>query len=171
LDPFRPLASKKKPITIQAVALQWKWLFIYPEQKIATVNFVQFPVNHPVKFEITADAPMNSFWIPRLGGQVYAMSGMRSLLYLSADSMDEFRGSSANISGKGFSGMTFTAKSSSAEDFEKWVDSVRAAEVDLNRESYSALAAPSEYNPAAFYRLEKEGLFDWIVMKYMKPGQ
>lgn len=169
LDPFKPLASKKKPITIQVVALQWKWLFIYPEQKIATVNLVQFPVNTPVKFEITADAPMNSFWIPQLGGQVYAMSGMRSLLYLIADVVDEFRGSSANISGAGFSGMTFTAKSSSSEDFEQWVNSVRTAGIDLNGEAYRELTAPSEYNPVALYRLEKEDLFDWIVMKYMKP--
>ncbi len=170
LDPFRPLATDKKPITIQVVALQWKWLFIYPEEKIATVNFVQFPVDTPVAFEITADAPMNSFWIPQLGGQIYAMSGMRSKLHLIADVVDEFRGSSANISGVGFSGMAFTAKSSSSEDFEEWVDSIRSSGAALNRESYRELAEPSEYNPIAFYQLEKEDLFDWIMMQYMKPS-
>ena len=167
LDPFRPLEPEKKPITIQVVALQWKWLFIYPEQNIATVNYVAFPIETPVKFEITADAPMNSFWIPRLGGQIYAMSGMRSILYLSADAVDEYRGSSANISGKGFSGMAFTAKSTTKEDFEQWVQSVRSSETSLNKNTYQQLAKQSEYNPAAFYRLETENLFDWIMMQYM----
>ena len=85
LSPFKPLKSDQKPITIQAVALQWKWLFIYPEQEIATVNYIKFPVNTPIHFEITADAPMNSFWIPQLGGQIYAMPAMRSQLNLIAD--------------------------------------------------------------------------------------
>jgi cytochrome o ubiquinol oxidase subunit 2 len=169
LDPFRPLSGDKKPIQIQAVALQWKWLFIYPEQQIATVNLVQFPVDTPVNFEITADAPMNSFWIPKLGGQIYAMPGMRSKLHLIADAIGDFRGSSANISGAGFSGMSFTAKSSSSEDFERWVDSVSASGTSLTIDEYNALATPSEYNPVAFYRLAKEDLFDWIMMKYMAP--
>jgi len=82
LDPFRPLRSANPPITIQVVALQWKWLFIYPDQNIATVNFVQFPANTPVDFQITSDAPMNSFWIPQLGGQIYAMAGMSTQLHL-----------------------------------------------------------------------------------------
>src|SRR5688572_21939694 len=82
LDPFRPIASDKKPLTVQVVALQWKWLFIYPEQNIASVNFVQFPEDRPVNFQITSDAPMNSFWIPQLGGQMYAMSGMNTKLHL-----------------------------------------------------------------------------------------
>lgn len=171
LDPFRPLSTDKKPITIQAVALQWKWLFIYPEQRIATVNLVQFPVDTPVNFEITSDAPMNSFWIPKLGGQIYAMAGMRSELHLIADDIDEFRGSSANISGDGFSGMTFTAKSSSQEDFNRWVNSVRGSGMVLNVDAYEELAEPSQYNPVAFYRLAKKDLFDWIIMKYMTPTQ
>jgi len=167
LDPFRPLEGEKKPITIQAVALQWKWLFIYPEQKIATVNLVEFPVDTPVHFEITADAPMNSFWIPRLGGQIYAMSGMKSTLYLIADAVDEYRGSSANISGSGFSGMAFTAKSSTQEDFDQWVEMVRGSGIGLNQSSYDELAKQSAYNPVAYYRLEKDDLFESIVMKYM----
>ncbi|HEY5259644.1 MAG TPA: cytochrome ubiquinol oxidase subunit II, partial [Rhabdochlamydiaceae bacterium] len=87
LDPFRPIASTSKPIKIQAVALQWKWLFIYPDHGIATVNFIQFPEQVPVDFEITADAPMNSFWIPELGGQIYAMPGMKAQLHLIADTL------------------------------------------------------------------------------------
>ena len=121
LNPFKPIASDKKPISIQVIALDWKWLFIYPEQGIATVNFVQFPEKTPVNFEITSDAPMNSFWIPQLGGQIYAMPAMRSKLHLIATEPGSFRGVSANISGRGFAGMRFTAKSSSDEEFDQWV--------------------------------------------------
>ena len=110
LNPFRPIQSDVKPIKIQVVALQWKWLFIYPEQNIATVNYVEFPEKTPINFEITADAPMNSFWIPQLGGQIYAMPAMRSKLHLIANEEGTFRGCSSNISGKGFAGMVFTAK-------------------------------------------------------------
>src|SRR5690606_5831612 len=124
LDPFRPLEAKKE-MTIQVVALQWKWLFLYPEQRIASVNYFCFPKDTSIRFEITSDAPMNSFWIPQLGGQVYAMSGMRSKLYLIANEEGEYRGSSANLSGKGFASMTFTARSSSNEYFDDWVRSVR----------------------------------------------
>jgi cytochrome o ubiquinol oxidase subunit 2 len=168
LDPFRPLKSETKALPIQVVALQWKWLFIYPEQGIATVNFVQFPENTPLDFEITSDAPMNSFWIPSLGGQIYAMSGMRSKVHLIANEAGKFRGSSANISGAGFSGMTFTAQATSREEFEGWVESVKASS-PLSREIYLQLAQPSEYNQPASYVLADEGLFDWVIMKYMMP--
>lgn len=164
LDPFKPIDSKVKPMTIQVVALQWKWLFIYPEQGIATVNFVQFPEKVPIHFEITADAPMNSFWIPQLGGQIYAMPGMRSSLHLIANEAGSYRGSSANISGEGFSGMTFTAKSSSQAEFNEWIESLK----NSPSLQYDKLVEPSEYNPAAFYLLEEKGLFDKIMMKYME---
>jgi cytochrome o ubiquinol oxidase subunit 2 len=168
LDPFKPLTdTKTKPIRIQAVALQWKWLFIYPEQNIATINYVQFPEKTPLNFEVTADAPMNSFWIPALGGQIYAMPGMKSKLHLMADGIGIYRGSSANLSGTGFSGMTFVAKSSSEEDFEKWVQTVKESSSSLNMDEYKQLVKPSQYDPAAFFVLEQEGLFDWIIMKYM----
>ena len=107
LDPFKPIASKNKPMTIQVVALQWKWLFIYPEEKIATVNFVQFPKDTPVHFEITADAPMNSFWIPAFGGPDLRHAEDEDRLNLIANQTGDFRGSSANLSGEGFSGMHF----------------------------------------------------------------
>src|SRR6185295_5521790 len=99
---------------------QWKWLFLYPEEHIASLNFLQIPKDVPIRFEITSDAPMNSFWIPDLGGQIYAMSGMRSELYLIANGLGQYRGSSANISGKGFASMTFTAESTSDADFASW---------------------------------------------------
>ena len=170
LDPFKPLDAPGKPVTIQVVALQWKWLFIYPEYNIATVNFVQFPVNTPINFLITADAPMNSFWIPNLGGQIYAMPGMQSKLHLLAnEEAGSFPGSSANLSGTGFSGMRFTAKASSLSDFEAWVAQVRAVPQKLDLDSYKTLAKPSENNPAASFLLQKADLFDWIMMKFMMP--
>lgn len=169
LDPFKPLDMKEKPVRIQVVALQWKWLFIYPEEGIATVNFVQFPERTPINFEITADAPMNSFWIPQLGSQIYAMPGMKTKLHLIADEVGSYRGSSANLSGKGFAGMQFIAKSSSAADFAQWVESVKHASPPLNREEYDKLALPSENNPETSYLLQDENLYDQIVMKFMMP--
>lgn len=169
LDPFRPIASDKKTLTIQVVALEWKWLFIYPDQKIATVNFIQIPVDTPVQFVITADAPMNSFWIPQLGGQIFAMPAMRTELYLIANEKGDYRGVSAHLSGKGFSGMTFTVRAGNEEEFKAFVEEGKNADQDLNLDSYKMLAKPSKNNPFAFYKLEYEGLFDWIVMKYMMP--
>lgn len=174
LDPFRPLASNVKPIRIQVVALNWKWLFIYPEQNIATVNLVQFPEQTPINFEITADAPMNSFWIPHLGSQIYAMPGMVAKLHLIADEPGSYQGVSANLSGAGFAGMHFTATSCKEADFNKWVEEVRSSPKQLDLNEYLRLVKPSEYDPVSTYMLKKEDLFHWIVMKYMtpkKPGE
>jgi cytochrome o ubiquinol oxidase subunit 2 len=131
------------------------------------VNYIQFPENTPLHFEITADAPMNSFWLPALGGQMYAMAGMRSELNLIADREGTFRGQSANISGTGFAGMVFTAKSSSLQEFQNWVSTVKSSGQSL---SYSELVKPSSYVPTTYYRLSNQNLFDQIIMKYMKPG-
>ena len=171
LNPFKPIDTGKKPIAIQVVALQWKWLFLYPEQGIATVNYIQFPEETPVNFEITADAPMNSFWIPQLGGQIYAMPAMRSKLHLIANEKGTFRGVSANISGDGFAGMTFIAKATSQEEFDQWVQSVKQSPMQLNTESYNRLVEPTSYDPASFYQLAQPDLFDQILMKYMKPAR
>lgn len=171
LNPFKPIKSDKKPLTIQVVALQWKWLFIYPEQGIASLNFVQFPEKVPLDFEITSDAPMNSFWIPRLGGQIYCMPAMRSKLHLIANGTGNFRGCSANISGKGFAGMRFIAKSSSQEEFDQWVGSVKQSPKALNFDAYRQLVEPSEYVPVSYFVLTQEDLFDRILMKYMQPSE
>lgn len=171
LDPYKPLASEKKPMTIQVVALQWKWLFIYPEEKIASVNFVQFPKNTPVRFEITADAPMNSFWIPHLGGQIYAMPSMRTELNLIANEMGDFRGSSANFSGEGFAGMTFIARSSSEEDYHQWLETAKKSSNVLGSGEYDKLAAPSQNNSVEIYQLKEGNLFNQIIMKYMHPQE
>jgi cytochrome o ubiquinol oxidase subunit II len=169
LDPFKPLDSGKKPLTIQVVALQWKWLFIYPEQKIATVNYIQFPEKTPINFVLTGDSPMNSFWIPQLAGQVYTMNGMKTKLHLIADATGAYNGLSANLSGKGFAGMKFIARSTSEADFDAWVQEVKQSREQLNLLEYIKLAKPSENNPQASYVLAKEDLFDWIVMKFMMP--
>ncbi|PWU15941.1 MAG: ubiquinol oxidase subunit II [Chlamydiae bacterium] len=169
LDPFKPIESIKRPLRIQVVALQWKWLFIYPEQGIATVNFLQFPEQTPINFEITADAPMNSFWIPELGGQIYAMPGMKSKLHLIANEKGSFRGSSANLSGRGFAGMTFVAKASSQTDFYQWIESINQSSNSLNLAEYTRLAEPSEDDPEIFYVLENQDLYDWIIHKYTMP--
>jgi cytochrome o ubiquinol oxidase subunit 2 len=169
LDPYRPLNSSVKPLTIQVVALDWKWLFIYPQQHIATVNFVQFPRQTPVNFEITADAPMNSFWIPQLGGQIYAMPGMSTQLHLLASIDGDFHGSSANISGEGFAGMAFTARASSAGDFKQWVASVKQSPDSLSQTAYDRLVAPSQNNPVTYYALDEASLYDNVILKYMGP--
>ncbi len=126
LDPFRKLDSKVKPITIQVVALNWKWLFIYPDLGIATVNMVEFPEKTPVNFQLTSDAPMNTFWIPQLAGQVYAMAGMESQLHLMADTSGVYDGSSTEINGKGYSGMRFKAVAVSSDEFTNWVKAVHS---------------------------------------------
>ncbi len=171
LNPFKPIENGTKPITIQAVALEWKWLFIYPEQGIATVNFIQFPEKTPLSFEITADAPMNSFWIPQLGGQIYAMPAMRSKLHLIANETGTFRGASANFSGKGFAGMVFQAKASTEQEFNEWVASVRRSPKRLGQAEYQELVKPSEYDPAAYYMLTDQNLFDQIIKKYLTPSE
>lgn len=166
LDPQKSLDSKTEPIKIQVVALRWKWLFLYPEQKIASVNFVEFPAKTPIKFELTADAPMSSFWIPRLGGQIYAMTGMTTHLNLMADKVGEFSGSAAEINGSGFSGMKFTAKATTERDFESWVKTTQSnfAELDLN--GYNKLAAPSENHKVSLYSYPDTNLYNKVMMKF-----
>ncbi len=169
LDPYRALASSKKPMTIQVVALDWKWLFIYPGQHVASVNFVQIPVGTPVRFQITSDAPMNSLWIPQLGGQIYAMPGMSTQLNLVANRAGDYHGSSANISGSGFSRMDFTARAGSESDFMNWVKTARQSSNPLDRQAYDQLAKPSQNNPVTNYSSVESDLFDQIILKYIVP--
>ena len=151
--------------------MRWKWLFIYPQENIATVNFIQIPINTPIDFELTAgDAPMNSFWIPSLGGQMYAMETMETQLHLIGNSIGDFPGGAAEINGSGFAGMRFTAKVSSNNDFNNWVQSVKKSSNPLNTASYNQLSIPSEYNQRGFYSSVQNGIFNDIMMKYMSPG-
>lgn len=170
LDPYRPIVSSAKPITIQVVALRWKWLFVYPDFNIATVNFIEFPQNTPINFELTADdAPMNSFWIPQLGGQMYAMAGMSTKLHLMADKPGEFNGSAAEINGSGLAGMRFVAKAVSQTDFDSWVTSVKKSSTSLTSSEYEQLIKPSENNPRILYSSADKNLYNNIVVKYMMP--
>jgi cytochrome o ubiquinol oxidase subunit 2 len=166
LDPYKPIASDKPPLTIQVVALQWKWLFIYPEEKVASVNFFQIPKDVPIHFQITSDAPMNSFWIPQLGGQIYAMPNMQTELHLMANQTGDFRGASANISGEGFAGMHFIARASDEDGFKKWIDAAQASAAPLDFAGYQVLAKPSQNNPVETYQLKDSKLFHKIMMKY-----
>lgn len=173
LDPHQAIASDAKPLTIQVVSLRWKWLFIYPEQGIATVNHLQIPVDRPVKFELTADeAPMSAFWIPNLGGMLYTMTGHNNQLHLMADTVGDYEGSSAEINGKGFAGMKFVARASSQESFDFWVQSVKLNSATLDSTSYNELLKPSQNTPPAFYNTPKDSdLYATILKKYMGAGQ
>jgi cytochrome o ubiquinol oxidase subunit 2 len=167
LDPYIPIASENPPITIQVVALQWKWLFIYPEQDIASVNFMQVPEDTPINFVLTSDGPMNSFWIPQLGGQMYAMSGMSTKLHLIANEQGNYPGVAAEINGKGFAGMRFVARVTSKEHFDQWVNEAKASSAYLSGYEYELLAQPSENNIPVVYSGAEPGLYDSIMMKYM----
>ena len=169
LDPFRPLTSTLRPITVQVVALNWKWLFIYPEYGIATLNYLEIPEHTPITFHITADAPMNSFWIPQLAGQMYAMPGMTTLLHIITDGTGSYRGSSANFSGPGFSGMTFEVSAVSRPEFDQWVSSVQNGTSTLDTKRYSKLVEPSSHNLTASFAPVDTNLFNTIVQKYMTP--
>lgn len=168
LEPSKPLESDVKPITIQVTSLDWKWLFYYPEQGIATVNYVQFPEDTPIKFLLTSDAPMNSFWIPQLGGQIYTMSGMAMTLHLQADEAGEYMGSGANFSGREFAKMRFTAKATSQQEFDAWVADVKKKEPALTEQTYKELAMPGVSDVRAFSSFPV-GLFDQTVKKYGAP--
>jgi cytochrome o ubiquinol oxidase subunit 2 len=169
LDPYRPLAAENKTITIQVIALQWKWLFIYPEQHIATVNFVQFPINQPVKFLITSEGPMNSLQIPQLAGQIYAMAGMQTQLHLIANKIGDYRGFSANFSGDGFSEMKFIARVSSKTQFDQWVKGIQNTTEQLNMAEYRRLMKPSMREAIHYYSSAAPNLFNISIMKSMMP--
>jgi len=165
LEPSKPIKHEAEPIVIQVTSLDWKWLFQYPEQGIASVNYIQFPEDVPVRFELTSDAPMNSFWIPQLGGQIYTMSGMAMKLHLIADEPGDYMGMGANFSGKDFGKMQFTAKASSQEEFEQWVEQVKRSSPALTTEGYEQLAEPGVSDVQTFSSIP-EGLFEKIVTKY-----
>ncbi|RPE81547.1 ubiquinol oxidase subunit II [Vulcaniibacterium tengchongense] len=172
LDPYRPLdriAEGKpvpegvEPLDVQVVALDWKWLFLYPEQNIATVNELAAPVDRPIRFSITASSVMNSFYIPALAGQIYAMPGMETKLHAVMNRPGEYVGFSANYSGAGFSGMRFRFHGLSAQDFERWVAKVRAGGDALERADYLRLEKPSEREPVRYYAQVSPGLYRAIL--------
>ena len=169
LDPRKPIASTVKPVSIQVVSLDWKWLFIYPDQGIATVNQLTIPVDTPVRFELTSSGVMNSFFVPQLGGQIYTMAGMMTRLHLQADHAGTYPGLSANYSGSGFADMRFNVEAVPAEDFAKWVDATRGTGPVLDAQAYAALAKPSKAVAPFSYRAVTSGLFSGIVSAGMRP--
>ncbi len=170
LDPYQPLASKEKPLTIQVIALNWKWLFIYPEQHIATINYLIFPVNVPVHFKISCDdTAINSFFIPQLGSQIYAMAGMQTQLYLLADQPGHYDGMSANFSGRGFWNMHFIATATSQTAFQAWVKKIKASNTHLNTYTYSELKHDSVMQHTQSYGSVSSHLYETIVRSFMMP--
>ncbi len=166
LTPEKPLVSTVKPLTVEVVAMNWKWLFIYPEQGVATVNQLVIPVGTPVKFRITSDSVMNSFFIPRLGGQIYAMAGMQTELNLQADTPGTYRGLDTQFSGAGFSGMHFEARATAPQEFQRWVKETKNGRLVLDETRLKQLEVPSEnVVPAYFSRVEPQ-LFESILQKY-----
>lgn len=166
LDPYKPIVARASPINVDVVALDWKWLFIYPDLGVASVNQMAMPVGVPVNFRITSDSAMNSFFIPQLGSQVYAMAGMATQLHLIADKEGAYDGLSANFSGAGFSDMKFKALALPEDGFRQWVAKARDASDALDAPSYQRLSAPSQADPVAYFKAVDPGLFQSIVMKY-----
>lgn len=171
LDPYKPLASTKKPLTIQTIALDWKWLFIYPDYGIATINYIEVPVNRPIHFEVSSAAPMNSFIIPQLGGQIYAMTGMKTQLNLLANKPGVYRGFSANYTGAGFAEMQFYAKATSEAGFSRWVRTVKRSSQRLTWQTFwKKWVKPSEkVKPIYFGRVDKH-LFTDVINHYKIPN-
>jgi cytochrome o ubiquinol oxidase subunit 2 len=163
LDPYRQIASHVKPIRIDVVALDWKWLFIYPDLGVATVNQIAFPVNVPVNFNITSASVMNSFFIPQLGGQIYAMAGMQTKLSLMADQEGTYAGMSANYSGAGFSDMKFTALAMSRQSFNRWLAMVRGSPKTLGAQDYKLLAKASRKHPVEYFSSVDPDLFAAVL--------
>lgn len=168
LEPQRSIESNNDELTIRVVAMRWKWLFMYPEQDIATVNFVQIPVDTPVRFELTADeAPMNSFWIPHLGGMLYSMTGHVNPLNLISHTPGDYNGGAAEVNGRGFAGMKFVARVSTQADFDAWVNEAAGQPAELDAAEYARILEPSENNPASVYRSPaNQELFDNLLKKY-----
>jgi cytochrome o ubiquinol oxidase subunit 2 len=163
LDPPKPIASTVNPVKVQVVSLDWKWLFIYPDQGIASVNRLTVPAGAPISFELTSSGVMNSFFVPQLGGQIYTMAGMVTRLHLQADDTGTYRGMSANYSGSGFSDMHFNVDAVPAERFVQWVASTRTTGPVLDAETYSSLAKPSQAVAPLSYREVAPDLFNRIV--------
>ena len=179
LDPYRPLdrisagrpvARTAEPLLVEAVALDWKWLFIYPEYGIATVNEMAAPVDRPIRFRLTATSVMNSFYVPALAGQIYTMPGMETVLHGVINRPGRYVGFSANYSGAGFSGMRFTFHGLSPNGFDAWIAGVKAEGGALDRAAYLQLARRSENDPVRHYAVVEPQLFRLIRDRCVEPG-
>lgn len=166
LDPYKPIASTVPPVEVQAISMDWKWLFIYPQFGIATVNQLVFPANTPLSLRITSDTVMTAFFVPQLGSQIYAMAGMETRLNLQADAPGSYLGENAQYSGKGFSQMHFEARATSREDFDRWVGKVRRSPDTLDKSRLVRLENPGAAAPVEHFSEVTPNLFETIVGKY-----
>lgn len=164
LDPYKSIASDKPTLHIQAVSLDWKWLFIYPDQHIASVNKVVFPANRPVRFELTSETVMQSFMIPRLGSQIYTMPGMVTKLNLLASKPGSYRGQNTQYNGKGFAKQKFTAQAVSDTEFKQWVKQQKSRP-PLDMSAYNKLARRSVLSEPAFFGDVSPQLFKQILTR------
>jgi cytochrome o ubiquinol oxidase subunit II len=178
LDPYRPLNRPSvngqppaKPLVVEVVALDWKWLFIYPQYGIATVNDLAAPVDQPIDFHITSSTVMNSFFVPALAGQIYAMPGMQTRLNAVINKPGDYRAFSANYSGAGFSGMRFVFHGLSDAEFRHWLAEAHAHGDTLDRDTYLRLAQPSENEPVHRYQSVAPDLFDAVLRQCVKTGE
>jgi cytochrome o ubiquinol oxidase subunit II len=163
LDPAKPLEAEAKPLKVQVVSLDWKWLFIYPDQSIASVNQLVVPVRTPIHFTLTSASVMNAFFVPQLGSMIYTMNGMTTQLHLQADKEGVFHGLSSHFSGDGFSGMHFQLRAATTEAFDRWVAEARSSTAALDRKSYDALAKQSLNVAPTTYHVVDPHLFHDIV--------
>jgi cytochrome o ubiquinol oxidase subunit 2 len=170
LDPAKPVEGSGKPLTIQAVSLDWKWLFIYPDESVATINTLTVPAGAPLQFQLTSSSVMNAFFIPQFGSMIYTMNGMTTRLNLRADSPGTFAGRSAHFSGDGFPGMHFDVHVVSPADFSKWAQDASLTDKSLDGQSYEQIAKPSMNNEPAIYRLTDPALFQSIATQKIAPS-
>ena len=166
LDPYKPLASSESPLQVEAIAEDWKWLFVYPRQHIAVVNELVFPAGRPLSLKITSDTVMNSLYIPGLVGQIYAMAGMVTHLNAIANEPAVFTGRNTQFSGKGFPDQHFLAKAVSSRAFRRWVRKARNSPMTLDSAAYAALRQPSSNVPVTLYSGVEHGLFRRIIDRY-----
>ena len=170
LDPGKAIASTHKPLRIQVVSLDWKWLFIYPDQKIATVNTLTIPSGVPLQLELTSASVMNAFFIPQFGSMIYTMNGMTTRLNLQADKPGDYEGLSSHFSGDGFAGMSFAVHAVSEASFNNWAAQTGKTDRHLNADSYAALARPSTNEKPAAFRLDDPELFEAIATQKLPPA-
>ncbi len=171
LDPYRPLASTTKPTEVEVVSLDWKWLFIYPDAGVASLNQLVLPVGSPAHFRLTSNGVMNSFFVPQLGSQIYTMAGVTSQLTLQADQTGTYRGLSAQFSGDGFSAMRFEARVLPPDAYAKWVSDAKAAGATLDAATYAQLAKQrGNVSPTTYGSIDPK-LFDAIVNQTAPPAQ
>ncbi|WP_419808250.1 ubiquinol oxidase subunit II [Sphingomonas sp.] len=169
LEPSRPLASRQPALQVQVVSLDWKWLFIYPDQGVATINRLVIPAGRPVAFRITSATVMNSFFVPQLGSQIYAMSGMDAKLHLQADKPGRYRGLSAHYSGAGFADMGFAVDAVPPQQFAQWAATTRGAGPVLDGRAFLTLAARAEAMAPTSFRAVQPGLYDAVVRQAGAP--